>query len=695
MSWINHHGGWKAKAFVLGAVLVFAGGLFFALPHLSKAGTAQAQDSGPYDYAYSSMGGTVPTSVWYLPLNDGNGSESFIVVLNPNVSAFEFDVDFMTASGPVAGPQDLSVAGGSRLTVLAESYTSGPASAKITATGSVVCDSMVFGNDRTWSYGSVGATESANSWYFADGCTAWGLETFVVIQNPNATTAETTTTLITPTGSSTSNHTVPANSCYVLDTSTVVPDSEISIKVEADEPVVCERTMYGNSRSWAHATVGSTNPATTWYFAEGNESSSCDTWLIVQNPGVAEVTAHLSFMNEAGAVTSADFAVTANSRITIDPGMHATGRFSTKVVATGAVICERVMYASDFAWGHCSMGVYFAMNSWYFADGYTGYPYETYVLIQNPNTSAVNVTLTFMQPTGSTYSNIVIPAQSRYTVNVNQAAPNAYVSTKVVANLVVVCERSMYHQAPKPSISTISPASNVINSLVTISGDDFGATRGTSKVRFGDVVATYYESWSDTQIVCKVPAGTSGALTVTVTTPAGESNAYPFKVLPRLVKLVPKYGTQGATITLQGSGFGATRGTSYVKFGTVKVTNYISWTPNEIQVKVPAGAAGLLNVSVTTTGGTSNLLPFKVTPRITKISPASGPVGTTVTVTGAGFGATRGTSTVKFGITAVTSYVSWSNTQIVVKVPQTGVGTKDIVVTTSGGKSNGFPFTVL
>jgi hypothetical protein len=218
--------------------------------------------------------------------------------------------------------------------------------------------------------------------------------------------------------------------------------------------------------------------------------------------------------------------------------------------------------------------------------------------------------------------------------------------------------------------------------------------RGTYRVEFGDVVATYYESWSDTQIVCKVPPGTVGALSVTVTTAGGTSNAVPFKVLPRVTKLTPKYGVQGATITVKGSGFGATRGISYIKFGTVKATTYVTWTATEIQVKVPAGAAGLLNLAVTTSGGTSNLQPFKVTPKITKISPVRGPVGTQVTITGTGFGSKRGTSTVKFGITAVTNYVSWSNTQIVVKVPQTGTGTKAVMVTTSGGQSDGMPFTV-
>ena len=49
----------------------------------------------------------------------------------------------------------------------------------------------------------------------------------------------------------------------------------------------------------------------------------------------------------------------------------------------------------------------------------------------------------------------------------------------------------------------------------------------------------------------------------------------------------------------------------------------------------------------------------------------------------------------KFGITAVTNIVSWSNTQIVVKVPATGTGTKPVKVTTTGGASEGVSFTVI
>jgi hypothetical protein len=77
---------------------------------------------------------------------------------------------------------------------------------------------------------------------------------------------------------------------------------------------------------------------------------------------------------------------------------------------------------------------------------------------------------------------------------------------------------------------------------------------------------------------------------------------------------------------------------------------------------------------------------------ITSLSPATGPVGTTVTITGKGFGATQGTVT--FNGTAATAS-SWSDTKITTTVP-TGATTGNVVVKNkvTAAASNGVTFTV-
>ncbi len=70
-------------------------------------------------------------------------------------------------------------------------------------------------------------------------------------------------------------------------------------------------------------------------------------------------------------------------------------------------------------------------------------------------------------------------------------------------------------------------------------------------------------------------------------------------------------------------------------------------------------------------------------PSISSLSQTSGSVGTAVTITGTNFGATQGTSTVKFNGTAGTP-TAWSGTSITVPVPS-GATTGNVVVTVGRG----------
>src|SRR5204862_251273 len=81
------------------------------------------------------------------------------------------------------------------------------------------------------------------------------------------------------------------------------------------------------------------------------------------------------------------------------------------------------------------------------------------------------------------------------------------------------------------------------------------------------------------------------------------------------------------------------------------------------------------------------------TATLTSLSPTSGAVSASVTITGTNFGATQGTSTVTFnGVEATPT--SWSATSVTVPVPS-GATTGNVVVTVGGVESNGVMFTVL
>jgi len=81
-------------------------------------------------------------------------------------------------------------------------------------------------------------------------------------------------------------------------------------------------------------------------------------------------------------------------------------------------------------------------------------------------------------------------------------------------------------------------------------------------------------------------------------------------------------------------------------------------------------------------------------PTITSITPDSEQVGDPVTIAGTGYGAAQGASTVTFNGVDAGVATAWSDTEITIDVPA-GATTGDVIVTTTGGASPGFPFTVL
>ncbi|HEV8722982.1 MAG TPA: malectin domain-containing carbohydrate-binding protein [Candidatus Binatia bacterium] len=82
----------------------------------------------------------------------------------------------------------------------------------------------------------------------------------------------------------------------------------------------------------------------------------------------------------------------------------------------------------------------------------------------------------------------------------------------------------------------------------------------------------------------------------------------------------------------------------------------------------------------------------KPPPAIGTLTPPSGPIATPITISGSNFGATQGTSTVRFNGVAATP-TSWSANSITVPVPVTA-STGPVVVTVGGVPSNGVTFTV-
>jgi uncharacterized repeat protein (TIGR03803 family) len=146
--------------------------------------------------------------------------------------------------------------------------------------------------------------------------------------------------------------------------------------------------------------------------------------------------------------------------------------------------------------------------------------------------------------------------------------------------------------------------------------------------------------------------------------------------LPPFVSLLPYSGKVGNTIEFLGQGFTSTSAVSFN--GTAATRIVVSGT--YLTAIVPNGVTTGF-VTVTTSGGklNSNKI-FRVTPQIASVSPLSGPVGTSVTITGVSF---KQTTKVTFHGVKATFTVN-SDTQVTAIVPS-GALTGRIAITTPGG----------
>ena len=92
---------------------------------------------------------------------------------------------------------------------------------------------------------------------------------------------------------------------------------------------------------------------------------------------------------------------------------------------------------------------------------------------------------------------------------------------------------------------------------------------------------------------------------------------------PDIKSISPTSGQPGIEVAVVGCDFGDIQGDSRVYFSDVKATSYSSWSDSEIVVEVPEGIAGDIQVTVTTTEGTSNSVSFTVpsSHTVTSITP--------------------------------------------------------------------------
>ncbi|MBU4218468.1 MAG: IPT/TIG domain-containing protein [Actinobacteria bacterium] len=186
------------------------------------------------------------------------------------------------------------------------------------------------------------------TWYLAEGCTAYGFDTYVLMENTTDVDATVNITYnTTQYGSMPRSQpvNVPPNSRVTLHVNEEVPNVDVSTEIRSSQKIVCERAMYWNERIDGHDSIGVTQPAGTWYLAEGCTLEGFETWVLIQNPGQNNASIDVTYMTSNGTIEKDNFIVRAGQRFTIDVARDVGAcDVSTKVESDQPIICERSMY---------------------------------------------------------------------------------------------------------------------------------------------------------------------------------------------------------------------------------------------------------------------------------------------------------------------------------------------------------------
>ncbi len=308
----------------------------------------------------------------------------------------------------------------------------------------------------------------------------------------------------------------------------------------------------------------------------------------------------------------------------------------------------------------------------------------------------------------TTDSNGVITANSMFTVPLGETPGNKTVT--IVDNNFNYANTTFL--VTTPSI-TVSPTSGIIGTTINVTGSNFidnsiininfaGNPTTTSPYPIaadptGSFSATFNFNFNDSAGINQVMASD------------GVNSAFAnFNVIPSIT-LNPTTGPIGSLVTVTGTGFAASQSVTATFAGAAVTTTPVNvntdgfgfFTANFI---VPAGQTfGAKNVVVTDANSNSAPTTFGVTPSIS-LSPISGNVGSTVTLSGSGFAANSvlalkfaGSTVTLGGTTRTDSFGAFTGATFTVPtwVSTWAIGSVQTVVITDAAANSGLnTFTV-
>ncbi len=270
---------------------------------------------------------------------------------------------------------------------------------------------------------------------------------------------------------------------------------------------------------------------------------------------------------------------------------------------------------------------------------------------------------------------------------------------RAVIALVLTLSLVLVMAAPAmatPATPTFDPATGPVGTTITVTGNCTGwvASETITAVTVGGTTATHtltVNGGGNLTGTITVPAVTGGAKAIVINGSASGPQNFPsaFTVTAAATAFDPATGPIGTVIAVTGTGWRASETITAVTVGGVTATHTLTVAASgnltgNITVPTLAGGAKAIVITGNETSAQTFAGAFTVTAATPTFTPATGPVGTVIAVTGTGWKASETITAVTVGGTTATHTLTVDGTGNLtgnITVPTLAGGAKAIVIT--------------
>jgi hypothetical protein len=349
-------------------------------------------------------------------------------------------------------------------------------------------------------------------WYFAEGFTGDGWETYTYLLNDGSIVANVKVDYLLVGGGTVTKNVViqPRTRTSLFANNSAQgpgPNMAFGMRISSDQPITAQQSLIDTVGDLAHGSVGSQKLSDVWYYAEGFTGNGWLTFVSATNPNSLPVGVTAVYHKTDGTSVSVSKTIPANGRDTFIGHQDVPGSaFSVEVTSTLPIVSQEVLIDTVGLLAHGTVGSTELAGRWELAEGFTGDSWLTFISVGNPGSQGTQVTATFNLFGAPPVTRLIsIPPATRATFAAHELAtgvgPGQAFGVTIVSSWPVVVQEVLID--PKPGVAL---AHGVLGSTEG-DGKAFTFAGGTAEPGWltfisvttpnntpGTVTATYYFS---------------------------------------------------------------------------------------------------------------------------------------------------------------------------------------------------------